>query len=443
MSDVDALIQKAVDAYKTDRKEEAREILMEVVEQDEHNEQAWLWLSAMVDSLEEQQICLENVLTINPDNDRAKKGLDVVSQKLAARSTSTSSNSSIAPSKSPPAFASPKPSTGSSAPIGAEFASASGDSLFSDAEDLPAVSGFSSAFDAQHQPAADDSASSWFAPTPEQPKAPSEPAVPPPSSSVDWNKGQGVAAHGSGKQVNLPSSSEYDDWVRGLNLDGLPIPPGEAPGGAAADAASPFVSRGAAGPFGDTSFMAESDLFSPSSDSRNQPDAFADAYESPGEAAPWDDSLPDMDSSQSGFESPASVFNSHPSAPVFEPGTGFGQDNVFVDEDGSSDLSALESSFPFDDEEEIGVGTLPRRDTDENLDVDWLDRLEGSGDEVAPVFAAADASSIQAEQYYQYIPAEIEPKAGGLNRESLMMLGGIVLLSVLNLVSIIVFFNAL
>ena len=53
----------------------AREIFMEIVEHDEENEQAWLWLSGAVDADDDKRVCLENVLTLNPENQAAQKGL--------------------------------------------------------------------------------------------------------------------------------------------------------------------------------------------------------------------------------------------------------------------------------------------------------------------------------------------------------------------------------
>jgi hypothetical protein len=44
------------------------------LEIDQYNEQAWLWLSAVVETPEEQRTCLDNVLTINPNSERAKTG---------------------------------------------------------------------------------------------------------------------------------------------------------------------------------------------------------------------------------------------------------------------------------------------------------------------------------------------------------------------------------
>lgn len=65
-------------------RQRGRELLLQVLEADQHNEQAWLWLSAVVDSLEDQIIALENVLEINPKNEVARKGLEHLRSRLAA-----------------------------------------------------------------------------------------------------------------------------------------------------------------------------------------------------------------------------------------------------------------------------------------------------------------------------------------------------------------------
>jgi Flp pilus assembly protein TadD len=62
------LLRQGIAAAKAGRKEEAHETLLQVIKLDERNEQAWLWLSAVVDSIEEKEICLENVLALNPAN---------------------------------------------------------------------------------------------------------------------------------------------------------------------------------------------------------------------------------------------------------------------------------------------------------------------------------------------------------------------------------------
>ncbi len=68
------LLQQGISALKTGRKAQARALLVQVVEQDKNNEQAWLWLSGAVDSDAERRACLEQVLSINPRNDVVQAG---------------------------------------------------------------------------------------------------------------------------------------------------------------------------------------------------------------------------------------------------------------------------------------------------------------------------------------------------------------------------------
>jgi tetratricopeptide (TPR) repeat protein len=69
------LLQRGIEAARAKRNDEARELLLRVVQLDEHNEQAWLWLSGVVESLDDRRVCLENVLALNPNNQRAQAGL--------------------------------------------------------------------------------------------------------------------------------------------------------------------------------------------------------------------------------------------------------------------------------------------------------------------------------------------------------------------------------
>lgn len=79
-SNIDELLQQGIAAIQAGRKEEARQILMQVVELDERNEQGWLWLSGVVESSEDRRVCLENVLAINPNNAHAQAGLEWLDQ---------------------------------------------------------------------------------------------------------------------------------------------------------------------------------------------------------------------------------------------------------------------------------------------------------------------------------------------------------------------------
>lgn len=80
-ANVEAMVREGTNALKAGRKEEARALLMKAVELDELNEDAWLWLSAVVETEEDQQTCLENVLAINPANERARQGLKYLEQQ--------------------------------------------------------------------------------------------------------------------------------------------------------------------------------------------------------------------------------------------------------------------------------------------------------------------------------------------------------------------------
>ena len=80
MSSAD-LLRRGIEAARADRRVEAREIFMQVVEVDPRNESAWMWLSGLVDNLEDQIIACENVLTINPENQKVRLFLDSLKLK--------------------------------------------------------------------------------------------------------------------------------------------------------------------------------------------------------------------------------------------------------------------------------------------------------------------------------------------------------------------------
>jgi len=72
---VEALLGQGIQAAKKDEREEARNLFVSVLKVDNENEQAWLWLSSVVDTNEDKRICLENVLVLNPGSLAAKRGL--------------------------------------------------------------------------------------------------------------------------------------------------------------------------------------------------------------------------------------------------------------------------------------------------------------------------------------------------------------------------------
>ncbi|MAS32930.1 MAG: hypothetical protein CL610_02910 [Anaerolineaceae bacterium] len=71
---VDKLL-RAIELVKHDRREEARTLLRELINEDSDFEDAWLWLSVSVDSLDQSSVCLDNVLRVNPQNAEAAGAL--------------------------------------------------------------------------------------------------------------------------------------------------------------------------------------------------------------------------------------------------------------------------------------------------------------------------------------------------------------------------------
>jgi hypothetical protein len=104
-ANVDAMVRAGVEAYRAGNKPEARALLERALELDEYNEQAWLWLSAAVETPEEQRTCLENVLVINPNNERARMGLKSLGVDPSAKAAAAPAPAPATP-PSAPAFSS-------------------------------------------------------------------------------------------------------------------------------------------------------------------------------------------------------------------------------------------------------------------------------------------------------------------------------------------------
>jgi tetratricopeptide (TPR) repeat protein len=79
------LLEQGISAALTGRRDEARALLTQAVETDDRNEQAWLWLSGLLEEPEDMRTCLENVLHLNPDNIKAQQGLAWVEQRHGKR----------------------------------------------------------------------------------------------------------------------------------------------------------------------------------------------------------------------------------------------------------------------------------------------------------------------------------------------------------------------
>ncbi|HEX3053275.1 MAG TPA: hypothetical protein VHP83_21635 [Aggregatilineaceae bacterium] len=422
---VDSLVQQAITAYKANRKAEARDLLMKAVDQDEYNEQAWLWLSAVVDSLDEQKVCLENVISINPNNERARKGLASVEQKLAA---------------SPAKPAAPPSGSG---PIGAEFESFSGDQLL---QSTGWDAGFAARPAAPQPPASAEPAGGDWASFSLDKAVESTPDPFGSTSSVDWAR-EGPAAYGSGKQVDLPSSNEYDEWLRGLNLPG-----GQAPAPAEpAASASPFIMDDT---FGDTSFMVdETSGFGTPASQPSAPSGFGDDLFNSESASAWGN-----DSNPFG-----SVTEDEPAeSPSFLTPEPFGSNDPFASSDSFAANDPFGGADSFDSSapsrgargNDFGIDSLRAATSSsfEGLEVEEEEPMRFDFDEeddakdfevdfgdldleiASPALGTSKKSSASKDEaYFQYIPKDIEAKASGVGGRSLMLLGGVLILAVLNI----------
>jgi len=105
--DADALVRDAIKAFRGGNKAQARTLLEQATEIDSMNEQAWMWMSAVVESVDDQRVCLENVVYINPHNEKARQGLKMLEGKSSsapkpAADADPFANASFAPADDTP-----------------------------------------------------------------------------------------------------------------------------------------------------------------------------------------------------------------------------------------------------------------------------------------------------------------------------------------------------
>lgn len=79
------LLNQGIAASKAGHMEDARRLLLQAIELDPNNAQAWMWLSGVADSLGERRHCLEQVLRIDPDNAHARAGLAWLAQQVETK----------------------------------------------------------------------------------------------------------------------------------------------------------------------------------------------------------------------------------------------------------------------------------------------------------------------------------------------------------------------
>jgi len=87
---IDRLLD-AIELVKAEQHGEAQGLLRELIREDNDFEDAWLWMSVAVGSLDQSELCLDNVLRVNPNNLQAASALfrlretEMLMEKLRTR----------------------------------------------------------------------------------------------------------------------------------------------------------------------------------------------------------------------------------------------------------------------------------------------------------------------------------------------------------------------
>ena len=79
--DIETRLERGIEAAQAGELKRARAFFIQVIQLDQYNEQAWLWLSSVVETTVDVCVCLENALFINPNNTRAAVELQRISQR--------------------------------------------------------------------------------------------------------------------------------------------------------------------------------------------------------------------------------------------------------------------------------------------------------------------------------------------------------------------------
>jgi hypothetical protein len=76
------LMQLGINAARNKNKEAAKGIFTQVLNVDKRNERAWLWLAAVEDDQTERRRILQTVLSINPENEKARELLEAMDRAV-------------------------------------------------------------------------------------------------------------------------------------------------------------------------------------------------------------------------------------------------------------------------------------------------------------------------------------------------------------------------
>jgi hypothetical protein len=108
------MLQQGIAAARSGQRALARQLFVRVIQADQYNDEAWVWLAGVVDDPADMRRCLQQALRINPLNSHARQGIAWLDQQ--ARQAQKTSSSAGAPSDgqassvSPSSMARPTPS---------------------------------------------------------------------------------------------------------------------------------------------------------------------------------------------------------------------------------------------------------------------------------------------------------------------------------------------
>ena len=72
----DQRLWQAIALSRSGDKAGARKLLESIIEQDPQNAMAWVWMTDVTDNKDEKRYCLEIALSIAPDDEMIKRGVD-------------------------------------------------------------------------------------------------------------------------------------------------------------------------------------------------------------------------------------------------------------------------------------------------------------------------------------------------------------------------------
>jgi tetratricopeptide (TPR) repeat protein len=86
---MDELVQQGIAAKKAGKRDEARKYFIAAIKQNRDNEYAWQFMYNVANDDKERLSCLQQILRINPQNERAKDLLDQLKNSEPSLQTST------------------------------------------------------------------------------------------------------------------------------------------------------------------------------------------------------------------------------------------------------------------------------------------------------------------------------------------------------------------